>query len=313
MTQEKEHLVNWARAGLLFFSIFYSLSLLLSGQIMLSVIFAASTISIIRSFFSAKQVPGYKTSSLGLPCFILWLGISITLATHQAENSTTVLYSLFPISLATFILLGLKRGLMLSIGALLISIPFSINSFVQNHSYLFLSFSVFLCLLGFALRYVNKLEQNLEQAKTTDPITGCTSIQQFKKHVQNAVQFQQRYNSEVSCIVFKSHTDSEKYLQKEQFLKEVAQICQSRIRQTDIICHYSSDNFLILLPNTPHSNADNLGTDLVQACEAYKFTHGRTSEASHHSFSYDLSSYSENISWEVWFSQLTHDIPSSYC
>lgn len=298
----KEKLSNIALSGLLFFSVFFSLSLFLSQKIFSAVLFVICTLLFIKVFLKGQASFQHASQLKSSSCVLLWVGVAITLILHPPSQDL-LMYCLFPLSLATSLLLGWKKGVSLLIPALAITLYLTDGDHDISTLYLSMSLIVFLCLLGTCLKYLENLEYCLEQAKTIDPITGCTSITQFKKHIENNAELNRRYKSPVSCLIFDSKVRISEHQQKETFLIELAQICQSRIRQTDIICHYSNCCFLILLPNTDSNNAETLGYDLLQACKAYQFSSDLNDE-DFQAFQFELSSYPENTPWETWFNQI---------
>lgn len=305
MNVSKERLTTIALSGLLFFSVFLSLSLFLNDKIILACLFTLCTFLFAKELLNNKKVLEQNLNSTVHACISLWFSILISLVFERPSQALLV-YCFFPLCLATQLLLGVKKGTALSIIALTICVPLSLESHDISTFYFAVSLIVFLCLLFVLLNYIENLEQSIEYAKTTDPITGCLSIRAFKQHVETSAELCRRYKSQVTCMTFNTTFDINKHQLKDIFLKEVAQICMSRIRQTDVITHYNNGCFLILLSNTSEKSAESLGEDLLRACQVYKFNDS-TNQIKHLEFSYALSSYPENTSWDTWFSQLTQD------
>lgn len=308
MTRENQRLNHFTLAGVLFFSVFFSLSLFLSEEVLIGMVFAGCSLSIVYCFFSDGQSVQHKPKRLTASCVILWSGITLAFFSKPYEDVWLLFYFFYPLSLATIILLGLKKGLIILLLSLSVNILLQLESDIDHFHYFLLSYAVYLPLLGFLMSHIGKLEHDLQRAVTTDPLTGCSSIDHFKKQVRASGELQRRYKSDLTCMVFSTNKPFKTPRHNETFLKEVAQICQSRIRQTDVICHYTANYFLILLPNTSDSSAENLGKDLVQACGAFSFSGLNKDELSPAAFYYTLKSYTDDSEWDVWFDQLTQGL-----
>ncbi len=301
MTQARDRLNSAALSALLFLCVFFALHLFLNNSLALGCIFVGCALFFIRSL-THSVVPATKELSLTSACAALWLSITYTLLLHGFKDQSTILYWLFPLLTATVILLGVKRGSIIALGALSISLAFITNTTIYYQA---LAFILFLILIAVLLCYVEHLEKTLEKAQKTDPLTGCTSITHFKHKIESATGLYRRYKSQVSCLSLSIENTRLKYHEKERYLLEIAQVCQSRIRQTDVICHYSPSLFLILLPNTDLDSAHKLGEDLLQACEAYKFSYAANKHEVTPRLTYKLTAYSEKESWESWLNHIT--------
>lgn len=309
MTLAKDRLYKASLSVLLFFSVFIALGLFLNGSLLPALLFFVCSALFVRSFFKYKAIHHSKSLSTSISCFILWLGIVVALSQQHSSHQPLLLYAFYPLSTATFILLGIKRSSLIIFGSLGITIYLLAQNYHLAVVYQALAFAVFWVLLCILFSYLVSLEKKLEQATTTDALTGCSAISQFKKQLEAITTFQKRYKNPLTCLRLKAINHAQNYHDKEKYIVEVAQICQSRIRQTDIICHYADGCFLILLPNTGIDSAHTLANDLIQACDAYNFSYIKNQQLAAPQFGYDLSSYSESQAWEIWFSQLTENLP----
>lgn len=307
MIVDGDKLRNSALSGLLFLSVFHTLSQAMSGQIVLSVLFLCCAALFIRScLLSSKQNQTTHPALLPIACSILWLTISYLYA-NEAINQHSLLYVwLYPMALANHILVSTRLSNALSATALAISsylLAKSSNS--AELLYQALPFLVFLILLNIISAHLKHLKRLLKHANTTDTLTGCVNPEYFKQHIEQAVELHNRYQTQATCLIFDLDAHFNKYIERENWLKEVAQVCQSRVRQSDILCRNSDQRFLVLLPNTPEENAAKLAADLKQACEVYQFSCLTVATQKRPQFTYKLSTIQSQQSWESWFEQIT--------
>ena len=305
MTQVRDRLYKASLSVLLFFSVFVALGQLFNGKLFPAFLFFISACLFVQIFFKYKVTLPPPLILSTISCLLLWVATLTALNPTHTGHQPLLLYAFFPLSMATFLLLGMKRSGFIVLCAMTITIYQLAQNYHLAILYQALSLGVFWGLLCVLFSYTVSLEKKLEQAITIDPLTGCSTISQFKKQFEAITTLHRRYRNSLTCLRFKATNHAESFHEKERYYGEVAQIFQSRIRQTDIICHYSQGYFLILLPNTDLENAEILATDLVQACKAYTFSDAEGTKRSVARFDYELSSYNENHSWEAWFSEVT--------
>ncbi|WP_156498145.1 hypothetical protein, partial [Oleiphilus sp. HI0043] len=197
MTKAKEHLNNAALSGLLFFCVFFAISLFLNDQIAQSVLFFICAPCFTKAFFTAHLSSPSRKKQLLIACTALWVCIDITLVSHSLSEFSLVLYWLFPLAAATLILIGVKFGSILSLSALCLSFPLTPENNSSSFFFQALSFALFLSLFSVLLTYLTKLEKDLKLATRTDPLTGCTSIPYFKHKLKSATELQRRYKDQV--------------------------------------------------------------------------------------------------------------------
>ena len=110
------------------------------------------------------------------------------------------------------------------------------------------------------LSLVARLEAHVDAAKTeaiTDPLTGVGNRRAFERHCTNLLLDQDQELSLVLVDVdhFKAINDSFGHLVGDQVLKGVVKRCRSAIRDSDTLCRFAGDEFVILLPATAHAEA----------------------------------------------------------
>ena len=79
---------------------------------------------------------------------------------------------------------------------------------------------------------------------------------------------------------FKLINDEHGHLQGDQALKNIAGILGDIFRETDLVCRFGGDEFVVLLPETPVSMALQAGEKLVQAVGSQHFVNVKNATAS---------------------------------
>jgi diguanylate cyclase (GGDEF)-like protein len=100
-----------------------------------------------------------------------------------------------------------------------------------------------------------RIEQQLHQLATTDPLTGALNRRHFFELVEQEFDRSQRYGRQISIILvdldhFKEINDSHGHIAGDQLLQAVANRFTQSLRQMDIFGRYGGDEFVVLLPET---------------------------------------------------------------
>lgn len=101
---------------------------------------------------------------------------------------------------------------------------------------------------------VNLFYARLEVMSTTDELTGVASRQVFDLNLQQAMKRRQRDGAPVSIIVmdidrFKLINDTHGHLNGDLALQETARIMQSIMRDSDTLCRWGGDEFIVIAQN----------------------------------------------------------------
>lgn len=100
-----------------------------------------------------------------------------------------------------------------------------------------------------------QLEQELKQQALQDPLTGLCNRRQFRQLAQNAHTQAERYGKEYSLLLidvdhFKSINDRYGHHIGDEVLILLARTLSFRVRESDSVCRWGGEEFVILLPQT---------------------------------------------------------------
>ncbi|GAB1623494.1 sensor domain-containing diguanylate cyclase [Agarivorans albus] len=117
-----------------------------------------------------------------------------------------------------------------------------------------ISLLVTVCMLIVANFTLGRYQRRLETLASTDKLTGIYNRQTFEGRLEQVIDIQHRANSPCSIIIFdidhfKQVNDKYGHLVGDKALKKVAEITRQYIRQSDILCRWGGEKFIVLLPN----------------------------------------------------------------
>lgn len=100
-----------------------------------------------------------------------------------------------------------------------------------------------------------RLERELQQAALRDPLTGLWNRRQFMNLVDHAHAQTQRYGHAYSLLLidvdhFKDINDRCGHHKGDEVLLSLAKTLESRVRESDSVCRWGGEEFVILLPHT---------------------------------------------------------------
>jgi diguanylate cyclase (GGDEF)-like protein len=124
---------------------------------------------------------------------------------------------------------------------------------------------------------LRRTERFYREHSLTDFITGLYSADYMKKQIQLEVNHTKDQNASFALVMldicqFSQFNDHYGYKNGDNLLREVAQLITMNIRDGDLACRYASDRFIVLMPNTHQSTADEIAQQIKQLIEhlAYK-------------------------------------------
>jgi diguanylate cyclase (GGDEF)-like protein/PAS domain S-box-containing protein/putative nucleotidyltransferase with HDIG domain len=102
---------------------------------------------------------------------------------------------------------------------------------------------------------LEKANQRLTTLAMTDGLTGLYNHRAFQEEFAQEFERTKRYSTPLSIILldvdkFKQYNDIFGHPEGDDVLKTVAQALQQAARDTDYICRYGGEEFVIILPNT---------------------------------------------------------------
>jgi diguanylate cyclase (GGDEF)-like protein len=100
-----------------------------------------------------------------------------------------------------------------------------------------------------------RVEKQLHQLATTDPLTGALNRRHFFNLTEQEFDRSQRYDRQISIILidvdhFKETNDKYGHVAGDQLLQTIADRFLKNLRQMDLFGRYGGDEFVILLPET---------------------------------------------------------------
>lgn len=303
MKLEYHHLKKSALAAILFLAVYQLASLAFSGALWTGGIFLFSAIFAAYLLINEQLIPNQNHHTHYFFLLIsAWIPIFLLLF---AQGMTSHSFGVWVCMLifCSFVLLKETRALRLNIFVLFIFWAFVLISKTSlSHIETGLALTLVMILMGIINQQVNSLHIKLDIAQKSDHITGCIQPQQFKFELDKAHQLYHRYGTPFSLISIQYHASFISELDLQTWLKEFAELYQSRLRKTDVFCRFNSHKFMILLPSTSKENATRLSEDLEKCAEAYQFNYLKTSAEYEHKPTLDFSvlNYSGDETSKVW-------------
>lgn len=105
-----------------------------------------------------------------------------------------------------------------------------------------------------------KLQAQLESMATIDSLTGLANRQAFLQRAKNEFNRARRYSHPLTVVMididhFKIINDQYGHATGDEVLRQAAITCQSSLRGSDFMGRVGGEEFVLLLPDTPHTNA----------------------------------------------------------
>jgi len=128
--------------------------------------------------------------------------------------------------------------------------------------------AIVLALVSLAIR---RYQQRIAALATTDSLTDLPNRRGFDILAEQALQEAQRDSSPLCAVLldldnFKLINDQHGHLAGDQVLHDFAQQLRGTLRQSDILCRWGGEEFILLLKNTDRQAAHDLAEKLRQHC-----------------------------------------------
>ena len=123
---------------------------------------------------------------------------------------------------------------------------------------------VALALAGIAWTLVLRLQESQRQLRDLairDPLTGLYNRRYFREVYASEVQRARRTGQPFSVAMldldgFKRFNDTNGHTAGDGVLESFAEVLRSSLRSVDVLARYGGDEFVVLMPSTPHPNAE---------------------------------------------------------
>ena len=118
--------------------------------------------------------------------------------------------------------------------------------------------------------------QRLKRIGLTDPLTGINNRRYFDQRMLEEVARAQRAQTPLACMFldldhFKQINDRHGHQTGDRVLQELALLFSTELRQSDILCRYGGEEFVVLLPGTTLKECQEIAERLRQGVERHHF------------------------------------------
>ncbi|MCB2290068.1 diguanylate cyclase [Clostridium sp. CS001] len=229
----------------------------------------------------------------GLSAIIAGLVIAVFRISYFGVSTPAIIASInmFNIAIACAFLAksklnGFKKFIYMNlISSAIITVTFSLNikdSTTLNHTlFYFWLASAFIGILTYYISsYINssiKLLDRLEHESTIDFLTGLNNVRQFDNSLNQSFQNVINKNERLSILIididfFKKVNDTYGHLAGDSVLQQLGVVLSTSCRSFDIVSRIGGEEFSVILPDCPSSQALEVAERLRLAVETYTFT-----------------------------------------
>jgi diguanylate cyclase (GGDEF)-like protein/PAS domain S-box-containing protein len=122
-----------------------------------------------------------------------------------------------------------------------------------------------------------RLNRELKRQSIVDPLTGAFNRNFFMSRLNSEVHRASRHSRPVSLVFvdvdhFKQINDLYGHLQGDAVLRELGHFFRSSLRDTDVVCRYGGDEFVILLPEATAEMAQATAEKLIHTAAHHRFS-----------------------------------------
>ncbi len=133
-----------------------------------------------------------------------------------------------------------------------------------------------------ARRELVEANERLQEMVDRDYLTGLFNMRSIYERIDVELKRNRRFERSLACVMldmdhFKRVNDDHDHLFGSFVLKEMGQIIQRTLRETDLAARYGGDEFLLVLTETDIQGASALAERLRRRVEAHCFTDGKSS------------------------------------
>lgn len=137
----------------------------------------------------------------------------------------------------------------------------------------------------------------------TDALTDIWNRRYFEQRYRDEFMRAHRYHRALAVLMidldgFKSYNDTYGHLTGDQVLQTVAQVLRANLRQSDVLCRYGGDEFVVLLPESDLAHALIVAEKLRLAIAAEPFPAGENRAVGGITVSIGVAAYTESGSDE---------------
>ncbi|WP_017443851.1 sensor domain-containing diguanylate cyclase [Gayadomonas joobiniege] len=128
-------------------------------------------------------------------------------------------------------------------------------------------------------------QKRLEIMATTDKLSGALNRHSFDLIFERYVALKKRKQSALSGIIldidwFKQVNDQHGHLVGDRLIREVADVLRAEMRDSDVICRWGGEEYLILLADCDIASAEKIANNFCQTIAHHTFEGGKNMTAS---------------------------------
>lgn len=147
---------------------------------------------------------------------------------------------------------------------------------------LYLNLAVCLLITGIVLAAtnltINRYQRRLEEMATTDKLTGLANRRSCEFVASHAVKVSERTHDPLSIVIididnFKSINDQYGHLAGDEIIKSVAETLKSCVRDSDFICRWGGEEYLLLLRNCNITDAQQIAEKMRSTIKETTYAH----------------------------------------
>ncbi len=121
-----------------------------------------------------------------------------------------------------------------------------------------------------------KVITDLNLQTVTDPLTRIYNYRKFSDSLEHEIKRLGRTKGNLCVMMldldnFKSYNDSFGHLEGDTLLRGIGEILRKNLRDTDIVCRYAGDEFVIVLPDTNIEGLKESATKVIREVSAHPF------------------------------------------
>ncbi|MCU0642401.1 MAG: GGDEF domain-containing protein [archaeon] len=145
----------------------------------------------------------------------------------------------------------------------------------------------------FAVNYLINIYFDASRHSLVDELTGVYNRRALYKILDQEIKRAERFKHPLSISMvdvdhFKKYNDANGHLAGDLLLQRMSEIVKKQIRDVDTFGRYGGEEFLIILPETPHEEASKVCERIRQAVESTHFPGEKTQPLKHVTISMGL-------------------------
>lgn len=153
--------------------------------------------------------------------------------------------------------------------------------------------------LGVAIENA-QLHAEMRRLSQTDPLTGLYNRRGLDERMQVEILRAKRYRHPLSVMMididhFKNYNDTHGHPEGDVILKQVADLLQIHVRETDVVARYGGEEFLILLTETSKAAALEVAEKIRAAVGKQPFPHADSQPEGRLTISLGVATFPEDL------------------